>query len=100
MPIYEYRCEVCGHEMEAIQKLSDPALKDCPACGKPELKKRVSAAGFQLKGTGWYVTDFKDSDKKKAKADSGTGAKTDADSGAEAKPKKEQKKASNSSTSD
>ncbi len=87
MPIYEYRCDVCGHELEAIQKFSDPTLKDCPACGKRALKKLVSAAGFQLKGTGWYVTDFKDNDKKKAKAASES--KSDSD-----KPAKKEKKAS------
>ena len=59
MPIYEYRCSACGHELEALQKLSDSPLTDCPACGKSELRKRVSAAGFQLKGSGWYVTDFR-----------------------------------------
>ena len=59
MPIYEYRCKECAHEVEALQKLSDPPLVDCPACGKPALQKRVSAAGFQLKGSGWYVTDFR-----------------------------------------
>ena len=59
MPIYEYRCKECEHEVEALQKLSDPPLVDCPACGKPALQKRVSAAGFQLKGSGWYVTDFR-----------------------------------------
>lgn len=69
MPIYEYKCQDCGHQMEAMQRVSEPALTDCPACGKPELKKLVSAAGFQLKGTGWYVTDFRDKDKKKPKDD-------------------------------
>ena len=59
MPIYEYRCQECEHEVEALQKLSDPPLVDCPACGKPALQKLVSAAGFQLKGSGWYVTDFR-----------------------------------------
>jgi putative FmdB family regulatory protein len=59
MPIYEYRCKECEHEVEALQKLSDPPLVNCPACGKPALQKLVSAAGFQLKGSGWYVTDFK-----------------------------------------
>lgn len=59
MPIYEYRCQACGHELETIQKMSDAALTDCPECGKPELKKLISAAGFQLKGSGWYETDFK-----------------------------------------
>lgn len=59
MPIYEYRCEACGHEMEAIQKMSDAPLTDCPECGQPALKKLISAAGFRLKGGGWYETDFK-----------------------------------------
>ncbi len=70
MPIYEYECGSCGHRLESIQKMSDPALKDCPACGKPTLKKLISAAGFQLKGSGWYATDFKDSGKKKEKTES------------------------------
>ncbi len=95
MPIYEYRCEACGHELEAIQKFSDAALRDCPVCGKSKLKKLVSAAGFQLKGTGWYVTDFKD----------GGRSKTKKDSEPESKPKKEEKtkdkkKAGDSSSSD
>jgi len=64
MPIYEYECESCGHRLEAIQKMSDPALKDCPDCGKSTLKKLISAAGFQLKGSGWYATDFKGSGQK------------------------------------
>ncbi|MEJ2308157.1 MAG: zinc ribbon domain-containing protein [Gammaproteobacteria bacterium] len=64
MPIYEYRCEECGHDMEVMQKLSDDALVDCPACGKPALKKLISAAGFRLKGGGWYETDFKSGGKK------------------------------------
>jgi putative FmdB family regulatory protein len=59
MPIYEYRCASCGHELEALQKISEPPLTLCPACHKSELVKRVSAAGFQLKGSGWYVTDFR-----------------------------------------
>lgn len=59
MPIYEYRCDACGFEKEYLQKLSDAPLKDCPECGKPALSKLVSAAGFQLKGSGWYATDFK-----------------------------------------
>ena len=63
MPIYEYRCEACGHEMEALQKMSDAALTDCPECSKAELKKLISAAGFKLKGSGWYETDFKNSGK-------------------------------------
>ena len=59
MPIYEYRCSSCGHELESIQKLSDPPLVACPACHKDALVKLVSAAGFHLKGSGWYATDFK-----------------------------------------
>ena len=59
MPIYEYRCGACGNEHEAIQKLSDAPLVDCPACGGATLTKMVSAAGFRLKGGGWYETDFK-----------------------------------------
>lgn len=59
MPIYEYRCSSCGHELETIQKLSDAPLVACPACHKDALVKLVSAAGFQLKGSGWYATDFK-----------------------------------------
>lgn len=65
MPIYEYRCEHCGHELEKMQKLSDAPLTDCPACGQPTLKKLISAVGFRLKGSGWYETDFKKGDKKK-----------------------------------
>jgi putative FmdB family regulatory protein len=59
MPIYEYRCASCGYENEYLQKVSDPLLTDCPECGKPTFSKLVSAAGFQLKGNGWYATDFK-----------------------------------------
>jgi len=72
MPIYEYRCEACGHELEALQKMSDAPLTECPECGRPALKKLVSAAAFRLKGGGWYETDFK-SGKKKNLAESGTG---------------------------
>ena len=65
MPIYEYRCTDCGNELEAMQKMSDNPLTDCPACSKPALKKKISAVGFRLKGGGWYETDFKTGDKKK-----------------------------------
>lgn len=73
MPIYEYKCEGCGHALEAMQKMADAPLADCPACGTPRLKRLISAAGFQLKGTGWYATDFKDGGKKPEakKADKG-----------------------------
>ena len=59
MPIYEYRCGACGCQLEILQKLSDAPLRDCPECGKPSMSKMVTAAGFQLKGSGWYATDFK-----------------------------------------
>ncbi|MFT3931665.1 MAG: zinc ribbon domain-containing protein [Spongiibacteraceae bacterium] len=71
MPIYEYRCEACQHELEALQKLSDDPLKKCPKCGADALQKQVSAAGFRLKGGGWYETDFKSGSKKNV-AESGS----------------------------
>lgn len=64
MPIYEYKCGECGHHLETIQKISEDRLKECPACGRPALKRLVSAAGFQLKGSGWYATDFKNKGQK------------------------------------
>ena len=66
MPIYEYVCDKCSHHLEALQKLSDEPLVFCPECGEAALRKQVSAAAFRLKGTGWYETDFKNSDKKKS----------------------------------
>jgi putative FmdB family regulatory protein len=77
MPIYEYRCSACGHELEAIQRFSDAPLAACPVCGKPTLVKLVSAAGFQLKGSGWYATDFKGSGSKPAATKSDTGTQGD-----------------------
>jgi putative FmdB family regulatory protein len=59
MPIYAYRCDECGFAKDVLQKMSDPVLTVCPSCGKSSFKKQVTAAGFQLKGTGWYVTDFR-----------------------------------------
>jgi len=64
MPIYEYECQACGHTMEAIQRMSDKPLTECPVCGKASLQKLISAAGFRLKGSGWYETDFKSGSKK------------------------------------
>ena len=64
MPIYDYQCTTCGHEMEALQKISDPRLTDCPACNAATLHKKVTAAAFRLSGSGWYETDFKSGDKK------------------------------------
>ena len=61
MPIYEYACSRCGHQLEALQKLTDAALTTCPACRAESLVKKISAAGFQLKGSGWYATDFRSS---------------------------------------
>jgi len=78
MPIYEYRCSSCGNEHEALQKLSDPLLVTCPVCHKDTLTKMVSAAGFHLKGSGWYVTDFRNGGKPAKPAP----AKTDAAEGA------------------
>src|SRR6476660_6210699 len=94
MPIYEYRCAVCGHQEEHLQKVSEAPLSVCPACGKPEYRKQLSAAGFQLKGTGWYATDFKGGSKKPAdkksetKSDTKTDTKSDtkSDSKTESKP--------------
>jgi putative FmdB family regulatory protein len=59
MPIYAYKCESCGHAKDVLQKISDAPLTDCPACGEPKFSKQLSAPGFQLKGSGWYATDFK-----------------------------------------
>jgi putative FmdB family regulatory protein len=91
MPIYEYRCEACGHQEEFLQKVSEPPLTECPACHKKTFSKMLSAAGFQLKGSGWYATDFKNkaapkaADKKaEAKPESSSEAKTEAKP--EAKP--------------
>lgn len=64
MPIYEYQCQSCGHEYEALQKISEAPLTECPACKKLDLAKKISAAGFRLKGAGWYETDFKSGSKK------------------------------------
>ena len=72
MPIYEYRCEQCGHELEAIQKMSDPLLATAPGCGKDGLKRLISAPSFRLKGGGWYETDFKKDGKRNVhESDSG-----------------------------
>lgn len=64
MPIYEYICNACDHTHEALQKMSDAPLVECPACDKPSLKKKISAAGFRLSGSGWYETDFKSAGQK------------------------------------
>jgi putative FmdB family regulatory protein len=94
MPIYEYRCEACGHADEHLQKVSEKPLTVCPACGKPKYRKQLSAAGFQLKGTGWYATDFKGGSKKtETKTDSKTETKTDSKPETKSEPKKTESKA-------
>jgi putative FmdB family regulatory protein len=88
MPIYEYRCADCGHQDEFLQKVSEPVLTQCPVCGKPSLQKLLSAAGFHLKGSGWYATDFKNKGSKPAekKAEPAAGkAEARAEAKAEAK---------------
>lgn len=94
MPIYEYQCRECGYRLDALQKMGDPHLSDCPECGQPGLKKLVSAPHFRLKGSGWYETDFKNSGRDKpdgadkeaengaGKPASDTGSKDKADSSA------------------
>jgi putative FmdB family regulatory protein len=91
MPIYAYRCSACGHAKDVLQKLSDAPLTTCPSCGAEAFGKQVTAAGFQLKGSGWYVTDFRN-------GSSGSAAATPAAAPAEA-PKSEPAKAEASSSS-
>ena len=98
MPIYEYRCSECGQDHEVLQKVSEPPLTECPACGKPALKKQLSAAGFQLKGSGWYATDFKSSAKKPAEKK--PEAKSEVKSETKSETKTESKPASTSTTTD
>lgn len=103
MPIYEYRCEACGHQEEFLQKVSEPPLSVCTKCGKASFQKLLSAAGFQLKGGGWYATDFKGSGSKpaakpEAKAEKKTEAKTETK--AESKTKTESKAATAPAGSD
>ncbi|MCD8524565.1 MAG: zinc ribbon domain-containing protein [Gammaproteobacteria bacterium] len=76
MPIYEYICNICGKEREELQKINDSPLVKCPACGQKALRKKVSAAGFQLKGTGWYATDFKDKKEAKTKEENSAAGET------------------------
>ena len=76
MPIYAYKCESCGHAKDVLRKISDAPLTDCPHCGAASFKKQVTAAGFQLKGSGWYVTDFRGADKAAQPAKSGDSGST------------------------
>lgn len=77
MPIYAYRCTRCGHAQDVLRKVSDPPLSDCPACGADSFVKQVTAAGFQLKGSGWYVTDFRGGNNGAAAKKDGEGAATE-----------------------
>ena len=85
MPIYEYQCAACGHEAEVFQRMSDPDETHCPQCGKPDFQRMISAAGFRLKGGGWYETDFKSGNKKNV-VDAG---KSDGGGGIDSSSKKE-----------
>jgi putative FmdB family regulatory protein len=95
MPIYEYRCGACGHQEEFLQKVSEPPLTECPACHKSAFNKLLSAAGFQLKGSGWYATDFRNKGSKPAekkpdaKPDAKTETKTETKTEATTTPKSE-----------
>lgn len=103
MPIYEYRCSSCGFQHEYLQKVSDPKLTDCPECGKPTFDKLLSAAGFQLKGSGWYVTDFRDKGKPAAKektSDKAADAPAESAKSGESEKKSEGDKASDSTKSE
>ena len=96
MPIYGYACQSCGHSLDALQKMSDDPLTDCPACGQPTLKRQLSAPRFRLKGGGWYETDFK-TDNKRNLAEGG-GAKESGKSSDKSDSKKTEKKAEKSSS--
>lgn len=80
MPIYQYACLACGHEVEALQKIKEEPLRDCPGCGEAALRKKVTAAAFRLKGSGWYETDFKHKRKSDAAADDKPAKKPEGDS--------------------
>ena len=86
MPIYEYRCLECGFQDEYLQKVTEPQLTVCPACGKETFKKLLSAAGFQLKGSGWYATDFKNSGAKPAKPAAAAKPEAKGETSGDAKP--------------
>lgn len=100
MPIYEYECKDCGHRLEALQKMSDAALVDCPACHKPALQKLISAAAFRLKGGGWYETDFKSGGKKKNLAGDSAGGSSGSDGGSASSGSSSQASSSSAASSD
>ena len=99
MPIYEYRCEKCGHELEAIQKLSEAALVTCPVCEEDTLKKKISAAGFRLKGGGWYETDFKSGKKRNISGEDTGGSSSSSSSTGSTSGSKTDTKSDSSSSS-
>jgi len=99
MPIYEYRCAKCGFQKEYLQRLSDAPLTKCPECGKKTFNKMVTAAGFQLKGTGWYATDFKNSGGKTSAKDKAAGSSAKESSGKEPSSKESAAKESTSKES-
>lgn len=96
MPIYEYRCQSCGHELDKLQKMSDSPLIDCPACGKPTLKKLISASGFRLSGSGWYETDFKRGSKRNIVDDKSSATEKPGDSSTQKSTETEKKTAKDS----
>ena len=99
MPIYEYQCQECGFQLDKLQKVTDAPLLTCPECNSDSLKRLVSAAGFRLKGSGWYETDFKtDKDKKKNLADTSQTTNTSDNKVSTGKTKKAKKKVANSNT--
>lgn len=103
MPTYEYLCKACGHEHEIFQKITDEPITECPDCHKPALTKQISATNFQLKGTGWYVTDIRDKGKKKPTESSSdkpeTANKTETKDGKETKDSKTKDSKSSDSSS-
>jgi len=100
MPIYEYRCQDCGHELEKLQKLSDDPLTDCPACHQSALVKKISAAGFRLKGGGWYETDFKKDGKRNLAGDAAGKESASSEKGSESSSSGESKGAGNKGGAD
>ena len=90
MPIYEYACKKCGHSLDALQKMSDDPLQDCPECGEPQLRRLISAPRFRLKGKGWYETDFKkDNQRNLSSSDAEPAKKDKGESTSDKKPAKE-----------
>jgi putative FmdB family regulatory protein len=98
MPIYEYQCQDCQNEIEVLQKLSDAPLLNCPQCGKPSMKKKISAAAFRLKGSGWYETDFKTGNKKNLAGGSDSGGDKSATPGSGASKSSESKSGDSTKT--